>query len=158
MNNSQHLEKGSMEKGGVLYPVVGEGSAHEEGEPSPGTEGEVQGEEEEETRVVSAPPVPVTPSREEVERHRLTHRPFRLWCPHCVRGKCRADKHTASKQKGVESGIPKLASDYFYIGQRRPQGRAERDELEEAAAKEGQTPILVIKDSEQGNLRPRLSM
>ena len=67
-----------MEKGDVLYPVVGEGSAHEEGEPSPGTEGEVQGEEEEETRVVSAPPVPVTPSREEVEKHRLTHRPFRL--------------------------------------------------------------------------------
>ena len=46
MDNSQHLEKGSMEEGGDLHPVVGEGSAHEEGEPGPGAEGEVQGEEE----------------------------------------------------------------------------------------------------------------
>ena len=33
--------------------------------------------EEEEARTVKAPPVPPTPSREEVATHRLTHRPFR---------------------------------------------------------------------------------
>ena len=93
--------------------------------------------EEEETREVSAPPIPMTPTREEVEIHRRTHRPFRSWCPHCVRGKGRADRHMASGQKGVDSGIPKLASDYFFIGQKRPQGRVEREAEEAAAEREG---------------------
>ena len=106
MNNSEHLDEGQMRDGGELCPVVGERSAQEGVVSRPVTEEEVRGEEEEETRQVSAPPIPMTPSREEVEKHRLTHRPFRAWCPHCVRGKSRADRHTASKQKGVNSGIP----------------------------------------------------
>ena len=102
---------------------------------------------EEEAREVHSPPIPATPSLEEVRKHRLTHRPFRSWCPHCVRGKGRADPHKASKQKGVWDGIPKVVSDYFFVGQRRPHGREERAKEEEAAERDGQTPVLVIKDT-----------
>ena len=51
-----------------------------------------------------------------------------------------------SSQKDSFGGIPKLATDYFFIGRRRPQDRAERDAEENLAEKEGQTPIIVIKD------------
>ena len=101
-----------------------EGGTQEEGR-----EG-AQGEECE-AREVKAPPIPVTPSREEVLQHRLKHHPYRSWCPHCVRGKGREDKHTGSKQKDDYLGVPKISSDYFYIGQRRPLGREERREAEE---------------------------
>ena len=63
-------------EGDELHPneTIEEGAQGREGEP-------------EEMREVSAPPVPILPSREEVLRHRLTHRPFRVWCPHCIKGK-----------------------------------------------------------------------
>ena len=78
-------------------------------------EAQPQGESEE-VREMQAPRIPVAPSREEVLQHRLTHRPYRSWCPHCVRGKCRADQHRQSGQKGEETEIPKLVSDYFFVG------------------------------------------
>ena len=62
-----------------------------------GAERDAQGAEE--AREVRAPPIPVTPTLEEVRQHRLTHCPFRSWCPHCVRGKGREDPHKRSTQK-----------------------------------------------------------
>ena len=50
------------------------------------------------------------------------------------------------------SPIPKIVSDYFFIGRKRASGRAERAQDEEEAAKEGQTPILVIKDTKSKSL------
>ena len=91
----------------------------------------VDHEEGEEAREVKAPPIPDTPSREQVRLHRLTHRPFRSWCPHCVRGKGREDRHGKSRQKGIDMGIPKIVSDYFFIGRRRPQGKEDRTHAEE---------------------------
>ena len=44
-------------------------------------------------------------------------------------------------------GIPKLLSDYFYIGRRRPAKKEDREREERAAEQEGQTPILVVKDT-----------
>ena len=121
MNSIQNLHQG----GGLLCPVVNEGEA------SMGEEGAGRGEEE--AREVRAPSVPATPSKEEVMQHRLKHHPYRSWCPHCVRGKGREDRHTGSSQKDDFYGVPKIASDYFYIGQRRPGGRQEREEAEEEA-------------------------
>ena len=108
---------------------------------------EAREEEPEEVKEVSAPPVPTLPSLAEVLRHRLTHRPFRSWCPHCIKGKGREDKHGQSSQKFTVPGIPKIVADYFFIGRRRPASRTERSLEEEEAEKEGQTPILVIKDT-----------
>ena len=33
------------------------------------------------------------PSQEEVERHNLTHLPFRNWCPHCMKGRGKEAPH-----------------------------------------------------------------
>ena len=72
----------SCSKEAVLCPVVeGEGETSkrrrtEEAEEAVERE-EAPAEESEEVRQVTAPPVPVTPSRQEVLTHRLTHRPFR---------------------------------------------------------------------------------
>ena len=142
----------SFSKEAVLCPVVeGEGETSKrrrtEGEAEVGRE-EAPTEESEEVRQVTAPPVPVTPSRQEVLTHRLTHRPFRSWCPHCVRGKSREDRHHRSTQKDEFRGVPKVVSDYFFVGRKRPAAREERmQEEEEETQREGQTPILVIKDT-----------
>ena len=137
-------EQGRWGRYGVLCPAE-EGDDDEDGAPE--AEVPTRGSEEtEEARKVRAPLIPCTPTKEEVEAHRLTHRPFRSWCPHCVRGKCRADQHRRSPQKGIHSNIPKLVSDYFFIGRRRPTNSEERRLEEEAAEKEGQTPIIVLKD------------
>ena len=117
--------------------------------PNEEVEGEAQGRagEPEEVREPSAPRVPILPSREEVLKHRLTHRPFRVWCPHCIKGKGREDRHLKSTQKGIIPGVPKIVSDYFFIGRRRVKERTDRLRDEEEAEKEGQTPILVWKDT-----------
>ena len=38
-------------------------------------------------------PQPQLPSALEQELHALTHSPFASWCPHCVAGKSREDRH-----------------------------------------------------------------
>ena len=51
--------------------------------------GESEGEEaiEEEAEVVKATRDPGSLTKEELEEHRLTHYPYRCWCPHCVAGR-----------------------------------------------------------------------
>ena len=71
----------------VLDPAVDVTGEGEMGERGAEGEGQVGGEaREEEARTVHAPPIPNTPTLEEVRQHRLTHYPYRSWCPHCVRG------------------------------------------------------------------------
>ena len=110
--------KGS-ENDGELNPAEGEDDdvpeakrsrTEEARDEQPEEEVEVDGEE---ARAVQAPPIPETPSIAEVRAHRLTHRPFRSWCPHCIRGKSMAAQHRRSPQKDEYQGVPKLASDYF---------------------------------------------
>ena len=106
--------RNSEEEGEELFPAEGEGEEAEgarvEGEPIHEDQ-----PEEEEVRKVRSPMIPNTPSREEVRLHRLTHRPFRSWCPHCIRGKGRASPHLPSSQKGTESEVPKLVANFFFI-------------------------------------------
>ena len=96
--------------GGVLYPTERLGGEAPEEQ---GVEGEAQEDGHEDERHVRAPLISVAPSREEVLQHRLKHHPYRLWCPHCVRGKGREDQHRRSSQKDLATGIPRLSSDYF---------------------------------------------
>ena len=42
---------------------------------------------------------PFRPSRAEVDRHCLTHIPFRNWCEVCVRGKAKSDPHKKSVEE-----------------------------------------------------------
>ena len=44
---------------------------------------------------------PKLPSAAEVEAHRMTHLPFRLWCKRCVAGRGREDAHQKQKEADV---------------------------------------------------------
>eukprot|EP00973_Karenia_brevis_P086851 12045803-Karenia_brevis.AAC.1 len=63
------------------------GSASSSGEPVVERAGEQEMEEEEtqKNEKVRALRTPKSPTPEEYRHHRLTHIPYRDWCPHCVR-------------------------------------------------------------------------
>ena len=91
---NSNLDSNHLHQGGLLCPAE-----EREGEVMwESAQGGAE-EEREEAREVKAPGIPMTPSRAEVLQHRLKHHPYRDWCPHCVRGKGREDRHTGSTQK-----------------------------------------------------------
>ena len=45
---------------------------------------------------------PFRPTQAEVDRHYLTHIPFRNWCPECVRGKAKDDAHRCQEVRQRE--------------------------------------------------------
>eukprot|EP00973_Karenia_brevis_P002875 390207-Karenia_brevis.AAC.1 len=78
---------------------------------------EVIEEEVEEAKSAKAAITPKTPTPEEYRIHRLTHLPYRSWCPHCVRGKKRNPSHRIlHKEKDGKRGIPVVSMDYTFIG------------------------------------------
>ena len=57
--------------------------------------------------------VPVLRSEVRVERHELTHLPFRSWCRHCVRAKGKESPHHESNPGGVSTFDP----DFMFMGE-----------------------------------------
>ena len=57
---------------------------------------------------------PGNPTQEEVERHNMTHLPYRAWCPVCVEAKGKEDPHRKLEEKGDK---PKVGLDYKSFGQ-----------------------------------------
>ena len=57
---------------------------------------------------------PLEPTRQEVERHNLTHLPYRNWCPHCVRAKGKDADHRL--RKPGERSLPEFSFDYAFPG------------------------------------------
>ena len=57
---------------------------------------------------------PGQPSRSEVEKHELTHIPFRVWCEHCVRGRGKSAPHLKIEKDSDEGEIPKIEIDYCF--------------------------------------------
>ena len=55
------------------------------------------------------------PSKEEWDEHQRTHIPFRKWCPHCVRGKCKGATHKKSEksEEEKEQEVPVILLDYM---------------------------------------------
>eukprot|EP00973_Karenia_brevis_P032584 4498003-Karenia_brevis.AAC.1 len=76
--------------------MVGAGSGGAEIPHSPDHAPEQAGDEEgsEEARVPRTATTPKDPTPEEYRAHRITHLPYRAWCPHCVRAKKRNNPHT----------------------------------------------------------------
>ena len=69
---------------------------------------------EDEVKVVVAKN-PELPSQEEIDRHNVTHMPYRSWCRHCIMGRGRSAPHKkldAEKQHV----IPTVSHDYGFIG------------------------------------------
>ena len=60
---------------------------------------------------------PAAPSRQEMLEHNITHYPFRSWCAHCVRGKCKASKHSATGNAEA-SETPIVGFDYAFLSDR----------------------------------------
>ena len=107
-------------------------------------------EDAEEAVRVKVIPSPNAPSRQELLEHNITHMPFRSWCPHCVAGKAKANKHVHSG--GLEgSETPVVSMDYMFMGDKNVESVADDkedhgesydvDDKDETKAK-----ILVIKD------------
>ena len=62
------------------------------------------------------PLAPVTaevPSEFEQAQHRLTHVPYKAWCPSCVAHRARVDRHERSGESHASSP-PTISFDYFY--------------------------------------------
>ena len=71
-------------------------------------------DESEEARKPNTKKLPPQPSPEELDRHNVTHIPFRSWCQHFVRGKAADDDHKKLAPPGVP-GDARWAMDYFFL-------------------------------------------
>ena len=80
--------------------------------------------------------VPIRPSQEEVNKHMLTHIPFRSWCPHCVKGKA-VDKRHRNAKSTSDARVPIISIDSAYM--------TEEDKHESEDT--GTMPIIVMHDS-----------
>ena len=59
-------------------------------------------------------PEPIEPSKAEVERHNLSHLPYKSWCQHCVAARRAAAPHLAQKE-GNRRSVPLLVFDYAFL-------------------------------------------
>ena len=103
--------------------------------------GEMEGEQAREAVKVRTP---VRVSKEERERHELTHTPFRSWCRHCVMGRGRNQEHKkVDRDEGEEeSAVPRISMDYFFLS-----------EEDEKACK---NPMVVMVDEKTGEKYARV--
>ena len=76
------------------------------------SEADVMGDEGAGQRPVPVPS-PGSHTKEEYERHCLTHYPYRNWCPFCVKGQKHNSAHR-TKPKGANE-IPLLAIEYCFV-------------------------------------------
>jgi hypothetical protein len=73
--------------------------------------GEREGEQAREAVMVKTP---TRVSKEEREKHELTHAPFRSWCKFCVMGRGRNNDHRLFKKgESEEMTLPRVSLDYF---------------------------------------------
>jgi len=73
---------------------------------------------------------PGEPTKEEINRHNVTHLPYRSWCPICVKAKGKIRAHLG-RHKLLEEELPTVSADYFYMGME---------------GEEGTVPMIIIKD------------
>ena len=66
---------------------------------------EINAPEEEEAEQVQRLPTPDAPTLSEILDHRVTHVPFRAWCPDCVEGRGREFGHFSCPHHGGR-GVP----------------------------------------------------
>ena len=69
----------------------------------------------EETRDPKLLQDPGAPSAAEVDRHCVTHMPYRSWCPVCVEGRARDKMHKRGEDQESKE-IPEIVFDYGFLG------------------------------------------
>ncbi len=70
-------------------------------------------EEEEAARELTIAADVIKPCQEEVEKHNVTHIPYRRWCDCCVEGRGIGEQRGRHGKR--PHGIPRVGLDYFYI-------------------------------------------
>ena len=68
---------------------------------------------------------PVLPTLSELQKHRITHLPFRAWCPDCVEAFAREMAHRLSAHE--KRDFPLISVDYFFLSSK---GVVTRDEVD----------------------------
>ena len=48
-------------------------------------------------QIMKGMPEPILPSKAEIDKHNLTHLPYKSWCPHCVAARRAAAPHLSNK-------------------------------------------------------------
>ena len=76
-------------------------------------EGETEIQPEEETADLKVGVDPAQPSAADVAEHRVTHMPYRSWCPHCVAGRGLGEQR--GRHAGRKHDIPRVGVDYWFI-------------------------------------------
>ena len=74
-----------------------------------------------------------TPSKEEYDRHCLTHLPYRNWCPICVQAKRKNTGHFRVKE---DRRIPVFSIDYMFLNGKESLGN----------------PIVIVTEKESGGI------
>ena len=74
---------------------------------------------------------PAAPSPVEIREHRITHTPYRSWCPECVMARGKATGHPTMAEE--EKGVPACHVDYWF--------------MRDSRGEESRT-IAVLKDAE----------
>ena len=69
---------------------------------------------EREDDVVKVLKNPRLPTQDEIDKHNLTHLPYRDWCPICVKAKGRDMDH--KRDLGKERDLPEYSWDYCFPG------------------------------------------
>ena len=72
--------------------------------------------------------VPVEPTEEDKERHRLTHLPFQAWCSECVQGAGRGGMHRRKPDTGDKGQEAVVQMDYTFYSRGAQQRQAPEDE------------------------------
>jgi hypothetical protein len=70
-------------------------------------------EPEEETADLKIAVSPVRPSAADVAEHRVTHMPYRNWCPQCVAGRGLGEQR--GRHVGRPHDVPRVGLDYWFI-------------------------------------------
>ena len=52
------------------------------------------------------------PTADEVEKHMMTHLPYRNWCEYCIKGRGKEAAHT--RRTGEASDLPEVSLDYCF--------------------------------------------
>ena len=110
----------------------------------PKQEDPVEGEPHHEAQDPTVLKGPIKPSAEDIEKHNVTHLPYRSWCDVCVRAVGREDPHHRKrrKRKVTESNaLPKISLDYQEL-----KSMAKKDPGPEDVV----VKIIVAKDEDSG--------
>jgi hypothetical protein len=77
-----------------------------------GSDGEAPEQDPGDKRVMRKMANPLLPTASEVEEHRLTHLPFRSWCPFCIKGRGVERSHFRAERD--EDALGEVHLDYCF--------------------------------------------